>query len=52
MELEGYAPSTLPCKGNVFLTIPKPQKIRRNSFFRITLNAASSPRIPDLIKLH
>ena len=25
MELEGYAPSTLPCKGSVFLTIPKPQ---------------------------
>ena len=24
MELEGYAPSTLPCKGNVFLIIPKP----------------------------
>ena len=24
MELEGYAPSTLPCKGSVFLTIPKP----------------------------
>ena len=25
MELDGYAPSTRPCKGRVFLTIPKPQ---------------------------
>ena len=27
MELECYVPSTLPCKGNVFLIIPKPQAV-------------------------